>query len=556
MKTEKIPNEDCDKQYLEQIFRRRYLIVGNELIAFYRDKVKRSWKIAFLSVVIIGLLVHLYKFTNYLPNRDSLVNVYHDQNIVYLGRWFLSIACGISSYFDLPMLIGVLSVLYIALSMVLITDLFHMENPLLIILSAGILVTFPGVTETFFYEYTADGYFLAMLLAAFAVWLTRLEKKRSFRNFAIGSVCICLTCGIYQSFVSFALVLVLFHFMYELLENSCDVKEMLRWALWQAAMFLVAMVAYYVIWKICLSVQNAGVREYQGIADIGSDLLHTFLRGFGRAAEEIVLYFVQWDFFSKGFSVFSVLNIVFLVFCFSMVMIAVVQSGLQNRKLRFLLYVLCAFLFAPFCCIWIFVTSGLYYRPMMLFTIALLYIFTLRLFERWAVPRWANIMAALIVVIVFNFSVMANIGYHYLFQCYEQTYAIGVHMMLELDDLRKDQNFDRIAVVGYDYLSDRVGSYDDTTKNQMESAGIGVFSQYLYNDLMYEHVRITTVLTRFFPVDLEPVPKQELKQYMEMEEVLDMPYWPEEGSMQVIGDTAVIKLSDVEPDESYFTFNN
>lgn len=526
--------------------------MGNDLIRFYKEKVKTSWKIAFLSVVIIGLLVHLYKFTNYLPNRDSLVNLYHDQNIVGSGRWFLTIACGISSYFDLPMLNGVLSLLYIALSMVLIVDLFHMENPVLIILSGAILATFPGVTETFFYEYTADGYFLAMLLATFAIWMTKLQRKIYIWNFAVAGICICLTCGIYQSYVSFALVLVLFHYMYELLENNCNVKEMLRWAVWQGLMFLSAMAAYYLIWKICLFTQGAIVNDYQGIADIGNDFLTLFFNGFGNAAEQVLTFFVQPNFFRTGFTFFSVLNLVFLVFSFSMVMIAVVQAELQNRRLPMLLYCTCVLLFVPFCCIWVFVTDGVDYRPMMLFPIALLYIFVLRLFERWAIPRLANVMALLIAVIAFNFSIMANIGYHYLFQCYEQSYAKAMHIMLEIDELSKKDDFDRIAVIGYDFESNRVGSYDDTIQNQNQTAGIGVFSQYLYHDLMYEHERVTTVLTHFLPVDLEPLSRKEMKEYQNMSAVLKMPIWPDEGSVQVFGDTVVVKLSYEKPSQSYF----
>ena len=75
--------------------------MSEKLVEFYRQKIKKSWKIAFVSTFIAGLLVHIYKFTNTLPNHDSVMNYYADQNILGSGRWFLSIACGISSYFEM-----------------------------------------------------------------------------------------------------------------------------------------------------------------------------------------------------------------------------------------------------------------------------------------------------------------------------------------------------------------------------------------------------------------------------------------------------------------------
>ena len=82
--------------------------MGENLIAFYKEKVKREWKIAFLAAFLGCLLVHIFKFTNTLPNHDSLYNVYADQNVTGSGRWFLQYACGISSYFDLPWMNGLL----------------------------------------------------------------------------------------------------------------------------------------------------------------------------------------------------------------------------------------------------------------------------------------------------------------------------------------------------------------------------------------------------------------------------------------------------------------
>ena len=91
--------------------------MGKNLMEYYRKNVKQTWITAFFAAVILGLCVHLFKFANTLPNHDSPYNYYDPQNIITSGRWFLTVACGISSYYDLPWLIGMLSILYLALTL-------------------------------------------------------------------------------------------------------------------------------------------------------------------------------------------------------------------------------------------------------------------------------------------------------------------------------------------------------------------------------------------------------------------------------------------------------
>ncbi len=83
--------------------------MGEGLLRYYQTKLKKEYKIAFVFTFLITLLIHLYKFTNTLPNQDSVYCYYSELNIISLGRWALSAACGISSFYDLPWVIGLMS---------------------------------------------------------------------------------------------------------------------------------------------------------------------------------------------------------------------------------------------------------------------------------------------------------------------------------------------------------------------------------------------------------------------------------------------------------------
>ena len=223
--------------------------MGEAAILFWEKKVKKEYRFAFASTFVITLLMHMYKFVNTLPNHDSIYNYYSDQNMTASGRWALAQACLLSSYHDLPWINGILSCLYIALTVVVIVAIFKLKNPVLIGLTGALLAAAPSMTETFFYMFTADGYMLAMLLATLAVYFSRIEETKKSR-LVLSGVCVCVTCGIYQAYVSFALLLAVTYFMDVLLQNKYEKKEYLKWVLRQVIIYAVALAAYFVIWKL------------------------------------------------------------------------------------------------------------------------------------------------------------------------------------------------------------------------------------------------------------------------------------------------------------------
>ena len=98
-----------------------------------RTKIKNTWKIAFLSAFVLGILIHLPVMLSDIPNHDGLSSMYFDQNMITSGRWFLSVACGFSSYFTIPWIIGLIGLLWLALAAVALTELLELADPLVIL---------------------------------------------------------------------------------------------------------------------------------------------------------------------------------------------------------------------------------------------------------------------------------------------------------------------------------------------------------------------------------------------------------------------------------------
>ena len=174
--------------------------IGNRTIT-----VQREWITGFLATWILGLLAHAYRFFNFLPTWDSMFNFKGTGATFYSGRCFLGFFSGLSSEYDMPWVNGALSLFYISIVVVLLIDMFQVKSRLACILVAGLIVSFPTTTSTFAYMFTADGYMAAFLLSVLGVYLTYKIKHGIWA----GIVCIGLSMGTYQAYISVTLVVIM-----------------------------------------------------------------------------------------------------------------------------------------------------------------------------------------------------------------------------------------------------------------------------------------------------------------------------------------------------------
>lgn len=79
-------------------------MVPEHFFANVRQRIRREWVVCFFAALLIGLTAHFYKLVNWLPNWDALVFRYDAQDMTHFGRYFLSLVCGLSSYYELPWL--------------------------------------------------------------------------------------------------------------------------------------------------------------------------------------------------------------------------------------------------------------------------------------------------------------------------------------------------------------------------------------------------------------------------------------------------------------------
>ena len=88
----------------------------DRVLARLRQRITPTRRAAFLACFIAGYLIHLFAFTNIIPNSDGLSRVFDPQQMTVSGRWFLHYASFLNDFTQMPALIGFFSMVFLALA--------------------------------------------------------------------------------------------------------------------------------------------------------------------------------------------------------------------------------------------------------------------------------------------------------------------------------------------------------------------------------------------------------------------------------------------------------
>lgn len=504
--------------------------MGNRLIEKW-NRLERQYKLAFFTALLFGLFAHMYMIVNKLPNHDYVYNIHNDQFSwpLSLGRWFLHITTGMSSYFILPWVNGLLAILYASVSAAVIVAVLEIKNPVPVILCGGLLVTYPSFADTMGYMFLVDGFLFAMLLASIGVWFWH-RKNNAFGIVGL-AICIALAVGCYQAYLSFAIMLILIRLILDMVENRYQNKELLKRGARALSGGALGVALYYVGLMIMMRMNHTGFSDYMGMDSVSvpgiSKLLSTLKKDTIAFAEAFIGG-------NSDFTAFEILNMVFAVAFLALLVGVSIRQKLYRRKLQAALTVLACLLFIPAAYVFDFLSEEVVYRYLMLYSLVLIYMLFIKLADTYLRGWPADACAVLIAVIVFNFAVISNIAYLNLEYCWEQTYATAVRMqerITMLDGFDKDYHLMVTGTIPTEergWLLDRIPympGVDDV-------------------NLMRNQTFIIVILADDLGMRLEGVDPDEKERVLASPEYAEMACWPSADSVKIIEDVIVIKLSE------------
>ena len=524
-----------------------------EVVQNLNKYIKKEWKLAFLAAFVCGLLVHMPMLLSDIPNHDGLDSMYFDQNMITSGRWFLMVACGLTSYYTLPWLIGVLGMFWLAVTAVLLVEFLEVKDKCCIVLISGLLVSFPALSSTFAYVFTMDGYLLGLMLAVAAV----LCVKKLRYGFLPGAVCLAFSLGTYQAYLPFAVILSIYGILVFMMERAGErahggvLWENCKYALRYLYMGVLGLLLYYGILQLLLKIQGKELDTYQGI----NSLENSPLAGGLTSLLQMVVSMCR-DFFAfslkgnvvinNGLSLVAVW--ILLAATIWMVVRLAIREGWWKRIWFYVLMILLAVGLPIATNLILVISPGVTYHLLMRYQWVLYLILPIAFVSRchmvqkqadvgsaWAL--WSVVAAA--VLLIGNYAVTDNIAYSNLHKRYEKTYAYCLRLLDRIEQTPGYYQGIPIAMIGV------VGneSYPTTDITQDVTGNmIGMNGDVL----LYTGDNYEIFIRNYLGATLNILPTEVMEEIYYSESYREMDSFPGANSVKLVDGVIYVKTENID----------
>lgn len=226
----------------------------------YINKNKSFFIIASL-LLGVGLLCHGYMFFNKLPNFDEMGSINGYLGIATpSGRWALPFAGILNGPFSSPAINGFLCALFLIASTFIISDTLQIKSKLSTLCIGCVLISFPTITSSLTFMFTSFAYMLSLFLEVLSVWLAvsdialfpkfQAANPKAFQclKFLISACLMATGLGIYQAYYQVACTVILIYGMQSLLSD--DLRLVWKKALKLFCLLIVSMGIYLIMAKV------------------------------------------------------------------------------------------------------------------------------------------------------------------------------------------------------------------------------------------------------------------------------------------------------------------
>lgn len=241
------------------------------------DIVKKYYRIpiiyrrTFWITFLVGMLTHLYILTNKLPTFDDMLCLNSFGGSFGFGRWFLGVL-GLIKYkilgnYSMPMLNGTLAVLLVAIFACLVNAILDNKNGLVAVITGIMLVAFPTIAGNLSFMFTGYYYSLAMVLLGVGILLIKQGKR--FFLLVSGSFLLTLSLAIYQAYYPLGAGLLLILLILDCFKGEKSFQELLKKAFWYLGGLLLGLVFYFPLDRLWLKIMHMERTSHKGMDQMG-----------------------------------------------------------------------------------------------------------------------------------------------------------------------------------------------------------------------------------------------------------------------------------------------
>ena len=506
----------------------------------FSDPNRKSIKYVFFSTFSVGIgcyfLLMIYGYT--CP--DGLIEgLYYYVNADWAlanGRWatrYLNFLVGHNVV--IPFIVVLLYCFVIALAVIIISRLFRINKATHLILISAIMIASPSIIAQLTYTYMALAYGMAFLCSVLYCYLTRKGIGYSI----IGVICLTVAMGLYQSYLGAAVLLIILVSVYDLFLGksikSC-VLQLIKYGITGISACILDIIEYK---------SEIYLRKVHEASRSASFSLKLILSSLGTSLRN------SYDWFGEYFTDHMLRrNILYILLAVCVVIVLLDLFLIEFRRKHFTeIFLIMLFLVAvpPAANV---IGILVPYHPVGLlmryhYVLVIPFIFALlELVHNDAlkiVTEW--IISMSVFILIYTYALSANAS----FMCWKISYNIMSNQttmilsdIFELEEYHMNKT--KILFAGF--------PNDHTSRSKL---GIYQYAIGLTNNVAYwdgwngvSNSRYHYLLD-YYGIDAGFFSQDEYLKIIESVEFDSMPIWPRSGSVKMLKDIVVVKLTEIPP---------
>lgn len=505
--------------------------------------------IYFVIYFVCGFTAHMGIWTYKVASTDTNFNglfYYTPDWEISLGRWLIPVMDKIRYYFCFPIFSTILSLVYISISIVIILNLLEIKDAVIRIFSGILLIVTPCISFSLMFYYCSDSYAMSMLLASLFVYI--IKKDISIRNIILSIIFIIGSLALYQAYVGYAATLCMSLLILYLLKNK-ELVFVVKKAVYMLACALTGTILYYIITKIIHAITGIQFANYAGANALSKTTIMDIKNAIAISYQKFYeLFFGYMGLESTSFFRSRELFILIVLCSFTAMLVIIVQSKLYKDPVRILLLICCliAYPFANGIILLIVKSHGMHNLMIQsYYVIFILFAAIIEMYQNngFSKIKWINpfVITSFFVILVigFSFELLAvnNATYEYFNIKRNKMDSIANRILVEAENL---DGYDED--VEFVFAGKLDSSYPiDTYLEKMSFSGADILDA---NNLFQNNAIIENIYREDLGCYIHLCNDDLYKMIVTSDEYEKMPIYPEKGSVKLLNNIVVVKLSD------------
>lgn len=512
-----------------------------------KAKIYRRYILCILGTFTWGILAHGMMLFNKISCFDDIHNMFNVGATFTSGRWMLGIMDVVARFlfgseqYSVPLFNGVCAFLIIAVSGCLILNLFEIKKAASAVVVSGIMVMFPVVVGIFGYMFTAPYYLSGLLFSTMGAWLICKSVLSSPLKMISGCLLIGCAVGIYQAWFPFGLSVILMYFL-KLTINDTDAAwiTFFKCAVYFGSSCVLSIVFYLGVMQIFLAAFGQQLTEYKGINSLGYQGIRGYLERIVLAYREFFSPatdpdFVRWNMYPQGMAL-GYKAVIALIMIFGFLIIVKLFSENRSQGIQSMLL----FALIPLAVNFIFVMVFKWYiYVLMMYSQVMVFVFVIYLAENIEFnikARYKETAYDVILVVMIYACVIycryANVCYLKAEMMQSQAASYYTTLITRIESIEGYTDELPVAFINSDHKTDK------NWPQIRELDGI-VIEPYTWDCVINDNSWIGYMKYR---CGYEPEIIEDTEILEQDEQVVAMPAYPDDGSIELLDDIIVVKF--------------